>query len=226
MNRTIPVRPLATLKLITLPTLAALLLLGGCNWVGLKGSGDIKTENRKIEDFNTLEASGAFEVTWVPGPPSLSITTDDNLLKHIETNVSRGRLQIDWKKQLRSTRGIKVKVSSSRFTGAEINGAVRLNASKMSGQDFFLEANGATRVTLDGSVNGLTASMNGASRLDAESLVARRAELAINGAGRADVNASDVLKVAVSGAGRVDYLGDPKLEQEINGAGRVRRRND
>ena len=225
MNSTIPIRPLALVKLLTLAALGlALLLLTGCRLAGVKGNGDIDTETRPIGDFTTLEANGAYEVTWTHGAPALQITADSNLLKLIDSKTSNKKLRIEWEKQLRPTRRIKVRIASSSLVGAELNGAVRLNAADMRAPNFFLEANGATRVQLKGSLDGLSASMNGASRLDAQDLTARVAELSINGAGRADVNASDLLRVAVSGAGRVTYGGDPKVQKEISGAGRVRRR--
>jgi hypothetical protein len=178
MNTTIPVRPFALLKLITLAALAlAVLLLSGCRWAGVKGNGDIKTETRQIADFTTLEAHGAYEVTWTHGAPALEITADSNLLKLIDDDLSGKKLRIEWEKQMRPTRQIKVRISSSTLIGAELNGAVRLNAANMRTPNFFLEANGATRVDLRGTLDGLSASMNGASRLDAEELQARVAEL-------------------------------------------------
>ena len=226
MNTTIPVRPFALPKLLTLAALAvAVLFLNGCRLAGVKGNGDIKTETRPISDFTTLIASGAYEVTWSHGAPSFEITADSNLLKHIDTDIDGKKLKIEWEKQMRPTRRIKVRIASSSLTGAELNGAVRLNAAEMRTPSFVLEANGATRVELKGALDALAASMNGASRLDAEELTARVAELAINGAGRADVNASELLRVAVSGAGRVDYIGNPRVQKEISGAGRVRRRD-
>ena len=225
MNSTIPIRPLAMIKLLTLAVLAlALLFLSGCRWAGVKGNGDIETETRSLGDFTTIEASGAYEVTWTHGAPSLQITADSNLLKLIDTDIDGKQLKIEWEKQLRPTRTIKVRISSSALTGAELNGAVRLNAADMRTPSFVLEANGATRVALKGTLDGLAASMNGASRLEAEELRARVAELSINGAGRADVNASELLRVAVSGAGRVNYVGHPRIEKDISGAGRITRR--
>lgn len=223
---TINIRPSAPLKLITLATLAmALLLLSGCHWVGVKGSGDIKTETRVVQNFTTIEADGAFQVNWTTGSPALSITTDDNLMEYIRTNVSGEKLQIEWVKPLKGTRGIKINIASQSLRGVELNGAVRFAAANLSGQDFFLEANGATRVGLDGNTDSIVASLNGASRLDAENLRTRRAELSINGAGRAEVSATEILNVAVSGAGKVTYIGNPKVRKEINGAGSVRRRD-
>jgi hypothetical protein len=80
-------------------------------------------------------------------------------------------------------------------------------------------------VTADGTVNELLATMSGASKLDAESLQVKTAELSISGAGRADVSASEVLKVAISGAGKVTYNGDPSIEKHVSGAGSVRKRD-
>ena len=227
MNSTIPIRPLAMVKLLTLAVLAlALAFLSGCRWAGVKGNGDIETEMRPIGDFTTLNASGAYEVTWTHGAPALQITADSNLLKLIDTEVNGKQLEIEWEKQMRPSRTIKVRISSSALSGAELNGAVKLNAADMRAPNFVLEANGATRVQLKGTLDGIAASMNGASRLDAGDLKARVAELSINGAGRADVNASELLRVAVSGAGRVNYTGNPQIQKDISGAGRIKRRED
>jgi len=106
-----------------------------------------------------------------------------------------------------------------------LTGAVRLTAGRLAGKGFYLDGTGATRVTVDGMVSELMATMSGASRLDAESLQVKTAELSISGAGRAQVSASDVLKVAISGAGKVTYTGNPALEKHVSGAGTIRRRD-
>jgi hypothetical protein len=224
---TIPVRPLAALKLGTLALLGlALLLLSSCRWAGVKGDGNVKTEDRPIADFTRLEADGAFTVNWTTGPAKLSITTDQNLMEYIRTDQSGDRLKIDWVKPLRGTDGIKINLASPRLARVNINGAVRLVGANLSGPELYLECNGASRVALQGNVNAVSAEMNGASRLDAESLSTRAMELSISGAGRAEVNASDVLKVEISGAGKVIYTGSPQVSKEISGAGSVKRRGE
>lgn len=201
-----------------------MLLMSSCHWVGIQGNGHIVSETRQIPEFRRVQADGAMEVTWTPGPAALSITTDSNLMEYVRARVSGDRLLIEWQKPLRSTRGIKVAISSPQLTHVGLNGAVRLFASRLTGPEFYLEANGATRVNLSGNVNALQAEMNGASRLDAESLVAHAMDLTIAGAGRADVNVTDALKVDISGAGRVEYRGNPTIRKEISGAGSVRHR--
>ncbi len=203
--KTITIRPFAAAKLLTLAALAlVLLLLNACHWVGEEGNGNITTETRPIGDFSRLEADGAFTILWTTGPAALKITTDSNLHQHIKTTLSGDKLRLEWAKPLRGTRGIKIEIASAALQRASLNGAVRLTAAKMSGKEFYLEANGATRVNLSGNVNAVSGEMNGASRLDAKALQTRAMELSINGAGRADVNVSEALKGGSVGRGQGD----------------------
>jgi hypothetical protein len=219
--KTIMIRPFAAAKLLTFAALA----LGGCHVSGIKGNGDIVTQNRPVQEFSSVDAEGAFTIDWVPGPPSCTITTDENLQSRVETRMRGSKLELDWHGQLRPTRGVKVKISSSTLTAARLSGAVRLTATKLSGKGFYLEGSGATRVAVDGTVGELLATMSGASRLDAEALQVKTAKLSISGAGKAEVAASDSLKVSISGAGKVTYSGNPVIEKDISGAGSVRKRD-
>src|SRR5436305_2018681 len=190
---TITIRPFLAAKLLTF----AALTLGGCHLTGIRGNGDIVTENRRLQEFSSVEAEGAFDIEWTPGPPNCTIRTDENLLRHVETTMNGRKLQLEWHGQLHPTHGMKVRISSASMTAARLTGAVRLSATRLSGKGFYLEGTGATRVTADGTVNELLATMSGASKLDAESLKTRIAELSISGAGKAEVSASEILKVAI-----------------------------
>ena len=218
---TIMIRPFAAAKLLTFAALA----LGGCHVSGIKGNGDIVTQTRVVQEFSSVEAEGAFTIDWVPGPASCTITTDENLQARVETRMKGSKLELSWHGQLRPTRGVKVKLSSSTLTAAQLTGAVRLTATKLSGKGFYLDGSGATRVTVDGMVGELLATMSGASRLDADDLQVKAAQLSISGAGKAEVWASDSLKVSISGAGKVTYRGNPTVEKDISGAASVRKRD-
>ena len=218
---TITIRPFAAAKLLTFAALA----LGGCHVSGIRGNGHVTTETRPVTDFTSVEADGAFTIAWSNGPAGLKIKTDENLLNRIETSVRGQKLRLHARGQLRPTDGIRVTLMSSGLSGARLTGAVRLTATKLSGQGFYLEGTGATRVVADGRVNELMATMSGASKLEAESLQAETVQLSISGAGKAEVAASKILKVAISGAGKVTYTGNPTIEKHISGAGSVRQRD-
>jgi hypothetical protein len=218
---TITIRPFLAVKLLTFTALC----LGGCHLTGIRGNGHIVSENRDVDEFTSVEAEGAFEIEWVSGPARCTIRTDENLLRHVETTMDGKKLRMEWHGQLHPTKGMKVRLSSGSLTGARLTGAVRLTAGGLSGKGFYLDGTGATRVTVDGTVDELLATMSGASRLEAESLRVKTAELSISGAGKAEVSASDVLKVAISGAGKVTYTGNPTVEKHISGAGTIRQRD-
>jgi hypothetical protein len=218
---TIMIRPFAAVKLLTFAALA----LGGCNVAGIKGNGRIVTESRAVQDFTSVEADGAYEIHWVPGTPGFSIRTDQNLLSRVETSIEGKKLRIHTQGQVRPTKGMKVQISSSGLSGARLTGAVRLSATRLTGKGFYLEGTGATRVTVDGSVEELMGTMSGASKLDASGLQTQTVALAISGAGKAEVTVSTTLKVSISGAGKVTYTGNPTVEKQISGAGSVKRRD-
>jgi len=200
-------------------------LAAGCRWVGVRGNGHIKTDDRTISAFTEIDAGGAFEIEWQSGSPALQITTDENLLSYVESDVSGDTLHLRTHDQIWPTHGIKVAVSSPTRAGAKIRGAIKLTAKQLTGPKFALEASGASRVSLDGNIEELLADMTGASELNASGLQTKTAEISTTGAGDAEVAVAETLKVAITGAGKVTYSGSPTIEKHITGAGSVRRKD-
>jgi hypothetical protein len=212
-------------KIIFVFLVACVVLASGCRWVGVRGNGDIKTDDRTISAFTEIDAGGAFEIEWQSGSPALRITTDENLLSYIASDVSGDTLHLRTHEQIWPTHGIKVVISSPTRTGARIRGAVKLTAKQLTGPKFALEASGASRVTLDGNIDELLADMTGASKLEASGLQTKIAEISTTGAGDAEIAVAETLKVAISGAGKVSYSGNPMIEKHITGAGSVHRKD-
>ena len=215
------------MKKITIVFLAACVVLAvGCHWVGIHGNGHIKTDERPVSAFANIDVRGAFTIEWQSGTPSLRITTDENLLPYIDSNVSGDTLHLRTREQIRPTHGIRVVISSPTRAGARISGAVKLDAKQLSGPRFALESRGASRVSLDGNIDELLADMTGASELAASALQTKTAEISTTGAGNAEVAVAETLKVVITGAGKVQYSGNPPtIEKHISGAGSVRHRD-
>ena len=193
-----------------------------CDWKGIRGNGNIKTESRPVTAFTRIDAGGFYKLEWRPGAPSFSLTTDENLLSHIETSVSGDVLKIEMHDSIAPTHGIKIAITSPSLAGASLSGAVEFNAAPISGATFALETSGAAQVSLAGKVNRLLASLTGASKLKAADLPADDVELSVTGAGKADVTASNLLRASITGAGKVSYGGQPKsVEKKITGAGKI-----
>jgi len=213
-------------KITILVVVACLVLAAGCRWVGIRGNGHIKTDDRTISAFANIDAGGAFQIEWKSGAPALSITTDENLLSYIDNHISGDTLRLRTHEQIWPTHGIKVVISSPTRAGAKLSGAVKLTATQLAGPKFAFQSTGAARVTLDGSVDELLADMTGASELKANALQTKTVEISTTGAADAELAVSEILKVAITGAGKVSYSGNPKtVEKHISGAGSIRHKD-
>ena len=200
-------------------------LFASCDSSAIRGNHDIVTEQRPISDFTTVTATGAFQVEWKAGPPSVSIITDSNLQDRIIVTNRGEELRLSYHGSIRPTNRLKAVVTSTALTSSKLTGACRLTATHLTGDTFAIETAGASRVNLDGTVTHLLANMTGASNLQAGELMTSTAEMSLTGAARADVTVSDSLHVSIAGAGKVTYGGEPKsIEKSISGAGRVSRR--
>jgi len=215
------------MKKITIVFLAGCVVLAaGCEWVGIRGNGHIKTDERAVGAFANIDVRGSFTIEWQTGGPTLRITTDENLLSYIESNVSGDTLHLRTREQIRPTHGIKVIISSPTRAGARISGAVKLDATQLTGPRFALESRGASRVSLQGNIDELLVDMTGASELAASTLQTKTAEISTTGAGDADIAVAETLKVVITGAGEVKYSGNPgTIQKHISGAGSIRRKD-
>jgi hypothetical protein len=211
---------------LLLALILSLVLAAGCDFRGIRGNGRIKTESRPVSAFTRVNAGGYYSIKWQPGQPALTVRTDENLLSHITTKMDGDVLRIELQGQIAPTDGIQIALSSPALKGADLSGAVKLEAQPLGGDTFALETGGATKVTLSGKVRRLLASLTGASKLQARDLSAETVEISVTGAGKADVCASELLRAAITGAGEVSYSCNPKsVEKKITGAGKIHPRD-
>ena len=215
------------MKKFAICSLAALaLFLPACDIGGIRGNGHIVTNQRPVGEFSEIHAEGYFEIEWRTGAPSCTITADENLLQYIDTSVSGNVLRLHTRERIWTAHRLKVVISSSNMRGAELTGACRLNATQLSGPKFYVRSEGAARIVLSGKVDELLADTEGAARLDADELQTKTAQISCEGASRAEVSASEALRVSISGAGKVTYAGEPKtIEKHISGAGSIHRKD-
>lgn len=207
-------------------TMAALALLAACGLRGLQGDGHLTTDNRSVADFTTVDAAGGLDITWSSGSSALAITTDQNLLPHIKTEVMGSKLRIFTDQTLSPTRGIKIILSSSALADAVLTGAIHLTANHVGGpaERLALTSSGAATIEVSGIVAKLSANLTGASTLKAAGLDAQEAAVNLVGASHADLAVARHLKASIVGAGSVTYAGSPSVEQSVTGAGSIRRR--
>ncbi|HMT07863.1 MAG TPA: head GIN domain-containing protein [Pyrinomonadaceae bacterium] len=189
-----------------------------------KGSGNIVSEKRDVAGFNAIDVSNVFvvEVT-AQSEFSVEVEADDNLLPLIKTEVQNGRLEISAEKRIKSKSPIKVKIGAPNIEKLNASGASRTTISNISGNGIDIDISGASKVTLSGAANQLTADLSGASSIDATELQCEKVSVDSSGASKAKVNASGTLSVDASGASSISYVGTPAtINKKTSGASSVK----
>ena len=200
--------------------------LGGCRFWGVRGSGDIETEERNVEEVNAISASGAFEIRVNVGEEeSLSVTADDNLLRYIVTKVRNGKLIIDSKRNLSPRRDIVITITAKDLKMVEASGACDIFVENINNDYFEVDMSGASDIKLQGNTNKFLIDLSGAGNVDAKNLIAKDVRVSLSGASDASVHATESLDAEVSGVGSVDYYGDPdKVVTDVSGVGSINRK--
>lgn len=228
--------------------------LGGCyggpylnlTWNGIRGSGRVVTETRDVSGFTSLTINGAARLlVHQAGVESLSLTSDDNVLPHVSTEVRGGRLYVEFTPGVRfaNTSGLTVNLTVKELYDLETDGAIaadikgldvdhlKVNASGASwvqlagkAEHLQVDVSGASFVQLSGKADEQDVRLSGAGAYDAERLETRRATVKSSGAGFAIVRTSDMLRAEISGAGYMEYIGRPTVSRSISGLGIVRQR--
>ncbi len=234
---------------ILFSSLLALLVMTGCELEEIKGSGHIVADEREVPEFTKIAFEGTGNLIIKQGfKSSLTIQTDDNLLKYIESKVVDGTLVLSIKegndqKNLRPKEGIFYYATLKDLDSLELSGVgnvrtvaqflgdslkVKLSGSgnlflDISMESFELFLSGAGKVRMKGEVKEEYIRISGAGVFEGGDLKAETAKFDISGSGSVVVDALKSLDIKIYGTGNVQYKGNPKLTQAITGTGTIKK---
>lgn len=209
----------------------SLLLFSSCREIfakRIRGNGNITTQTRSAGDFNSIDVSGSINVyARQDSSPSIRIETDENLQQLVETIEQGGVLHIRERPgfHLRSTRPIKVYVSSRSFKNFEASGACDVfGEGKITGNtDVHFELSGSCDADMDLSAPKISVDMSGAGKIK---LKGDTKEFRVHGSGSTDIKCIDLVAdnvdLDISGAGDAEVYANVKLTGSISGAASVR----
>ncbi|MEM6723204.1 MAG: head GIN domain-containing protein [Bacteroidota bacterium] len=211
---------------------------------GVKGSGNIATETRNVGEFDEIDLGGAWDVKLVKGTEGkVVITTDDNLLEIIKTEVKNGTLHVKNEENINKMTKAEMTIYYRDIEGLDISGACNITAKdEINSNRFSLDASGASKVMLGdldvstfiadfsgassielkGKTNELTIDVSGATSINAYDLQANTVVVDASGASSAKVSASSKLTVDASGASSIKYRGKPSVSKDVSGAASVK----
>lgn len=190
---------------------------------GVRGSGNVITENRSVSDFRKVDVGGVFNVEVVAGKEySVQVEADDNLVPLIKTEVSDGVLEISSEKRIRSSSKLTVRVTAPDIDHIDVGGAAKASVSGVKNNSFSAHTSGASKLSVSGETASLKIEVSGASKIDASGLNAGNAEVDASGASNVSLNVSGNLKADASGASKISYSGTPSnVEKHTSGASKV-----
>lgn len=235
----------AKIKLAIFVTTTALILLivmiSGCISPGcVIGSGNIKSENRTTDSFNSIELQGIGDLYVSEGQQSLRIEAEDNILPVLRSDVSGGRLIISSSTCITPRKSIKVYASSPAIRGLYLSGSgniiglspihadsLDLGMSGSGGIDMDVDCkdlrtsvSGSGNILLRGNATNSSVTISGSGNMRGYDLETSRSAVTISGSGQAEVNVRDELDAGISGSGGIRYTGSPsRINQQISGSG-------
>jgi hypothetical protein len=135
-------------KLLSLSVLT-LLFAAACHHdmgSGVRGSGNRQTQTRQVAPFTSITAEGAFTIEVVCQKDlSVEVEGDDNVLPLVSTDVKSGVLQLSNTNSYSVNQPIVIKISVPNLEALSINGAGKLEITKLNNEKFELDANGEHR---------------------------------------------------------------------------------
>jgi hypothetical protein len=211
------------------------LLLTGCGFDAVTGSGNLVTKDIPVAEFQKIDAGGSFTVDVTQGDkPSVTLTADDNLWDRLTVEVRDNTLHLATKPGSYRNVHVEAKVITPKLTALTLSGASRgavhgidqksdsLNvelsgASHVEGDvhagDLTLGLSGASHATLTGSADVVHIDASGASHASLEKLTGNTAHASLSGASDVQVNAIKNLDYDLSGASHLTYAGSPTVDR-------------
>ncbi|MFB8792243.1 MAG: DUF2807 domain-containing protein [Potamolinea sp.] len=210
--------------------LAALSIFAGCSFNigsnGVRGSGIVKTESRKVRGFSSISSKSVGKVAvQQTGKESLTITADDNILPLLESRVADNILYLTIAKDthMNPTKPIEFVVEVKSLESLKIDGVGSIEVKDIQGKRLSVSLDGVGSMTIAGSVDVLDLTLSGVGSFHGEKFKVKQAKVHHSGVGSAVVNVSDQLDATVSGVGSVEYIGSPQVQKSGRGLGSVKK---
>lgn len=234
---------LITKRLFGLATIA--LVLVSCEFNGITGSGNVTTEKRNIEgNFTSIKAGKGLDIVLEQSQETeVTVVADDNLQKHITTEVLNGVLVISSKyNSYRNVKMKKVIVKMSVIEKIEISSGAHFEArNTIRSQDLSIESSsGATinlnieakkttcetssgsNITIKGKCINLETAASSGSSIDAEKLMANNIIASASSGSNNNVYPLLSLRADASSGGSINYHHIPKnLNKKSSSGGSV-----
>ena len=236
------------MKFIRIPLiLLVFVLLSGCSYSMLIGSGVLTNDTRDSSGFTAITLEDCGELDIVQGTvDSLTIQAEDNLMPFIESEVKDSRLTLGLRpnyqvNSIQNTLPVKYFVSVKNLNEVVLDGSGKIITHGISTGDLKVVEDGAGSIQLDqlkakeltlylngkgttqvsGQVDQQMVVVGGPGKYVGDNLDSSFASVDVDGSGAATVWVRDALNVLLNGSGSTHYFGHPTVHVDNIGDGVV-----
>ena len=207
-----------------------------------------QTEERNVGEYEAIAVAGWFDVVLVDGKEGrITLEGKANTIKNIHTEVRKGKLIVEWDKDINlnpfnSLSKVTITIPVEEINGVSLAGSGSVvSDTKLKSDDFYatlsgsgtldleLETaslssgiSGSGKAILSGSTDEYEVSISGSGDVKAFDLKAKDVSASISGSAKIKVHAANSLTARVSGSGDVEYSGSAtKIDSKVSGSGSV-----
>ncbi|MEZ4853901.1 head GIN domain-containing protein [Flavobacterium sp.] len=215
---------------ILLTIILALLAVSCVKFDGVKGTGNVISENRNVANFTKIEAKTGLNVILEQGNSTVvKVDADENLHQIIKTEVENGTLKIYADKSIYDATSKTVFVKAPHFTSISVSSGANvtstnqikepnLELSTSSGSDLNIaittdaltcESSSGSNLQVKGVAKKVVASASSGSDLDLDELKAETVFADSSSGSSIQVNATEKLTAEASSGSSIDCISKP-----------------
>ena len=162
--------------------------------VKLKGSGNVVTEYRELNNYRSITVLGNIDVNIDFMDTNICrVTGDDNIIEHLKTEIVNDRLNIFIDKRYSSRKPLTVNLNAIRVDDLSITGSGDIKFNNCKNDKLFLTISGSGDIWGEGVIDTLLGTINGSGDLLLKKLRVELTEININGSGDAELWVSNSL---------------------------------
>ncbi|MBM1107686.1 DUF2807 domain-containing protein [Aurantibacter crassamenti] len=209
---------------------------------GVKGSGDIVTDTRKVtDDFTEISTSEGIQVYITQSKDfKIKVEADSNIIDLIGTDIKDGKLRIHAIENIgRATKKVYVTLpaitalKSSSGSHLDAEGTIhtdklKIDSSSGSGieievvvDELDIDASSGANLNISGKTNMLNVDGSSGANINTKGLQSKICDADASSGSNIAVNVSDRLTADASSGGNIAYAGDPTVKKNKSVSGSV-----
>jgi Putative auto-transporter adhesin, head GIN domain len=188
-------------------------------------SGKSTSEARNVSGFSGVTLATSGDLTIEQGSTeSLTITSDDNLLPYLTSDVTGNKLTLGAKERTKLRGNIHYRLTAKNLNSIELTGSGSIDATGIHADRLTVMIAGSGSLSITGSADQQEVTVAGSGSYHGGDLKTKTATVNLMGSGNADLAVSDKLNVTINGSGSIKYSGDPVVTKALHGSGSIHKR--